>query len=126
MFTNKAWITNGHKKVKNPTRYLGVTDKYQGPLLPNYDFKYQTDNFNKIRDSLAPHQIYPTEIYKATRVGKSFFVVCFNNPNIFWHKYEGEFYGTGQNIIVWKSQKIATTAWIKYTPEQINQLINGE
>lgn len=126
MFANKAWITNGYKKVKNPTKFVGVTDKYEGVLLPHYDFKYQTENFNKITESLVPHQIFPTEIYSASRAGKTFFVVCFNNPNLFWHKYEGEGYGSGQNFIFWKSQKIATTVWIQYTPEQINQLINSD
>jgi hypothetical protein len=42
------------------------------------------------------------------------FIVCFDNLNIFWQKYEGEKKGSVQNYIYWKSRKINTTAWITY------------
>ena len=93
MFTDKLWITNGVKKVKNPVKYQGVTDIYQGQINPNYDFKHQTLNFLNIKNSLEPFNIYPTDIYLGMRVGKSLFTVCFSNPDIFWSKYEGEGYG---------------------------------
>ena len=125
MFTNKMWITNAEKKIKNPTKYLGVNNKYQGPLLPDYDFKFQTNNYLKIKSSLEPFNIYPTEIYSANRVGKSIFVVCFNNPNILWNKYEGEKNGSGQNFIYWNQSKINTTIWLLFNNDEIGQIING-
>lgn len=125
MFTNKAWISNEYKKIKNPVRILGTTNKIQGLLAPNHDFKHQTENFEHIKQSLAPFGIVPTEIYSAERVGKATFVVCFSNPNIFWQKYEGESYGSGQNYIFWKSQKIKTTVWVDLNQDQIAGILNG-
>ena len=137
MFTNKLWITNGVKKVKNPAKYPGVTDVYQGQLQPNFDFKHQTTNFQKIKNSLEPYNIYPTEIYSATRAGKSCFTVGFSNPDIIeanpnmdpslvWSKYEGEANGSGQNFIYYKSHKINTTVWIILTQDDISRIFNGE
>lgn len=125
MFANKSWITNTHKKVRNPTSYPGVTNKYEGQLAPNHDFKHQTDNFIKIKTSLEQFGIHPTEIYTSNRWGKVIFVVLFNDPNIMWQKYEGELFGSGQNYMYWKSHRINTTLWIKYTHEQIQQILNG-
>jgi len=137
MFTNKLWITNGVKKVKNPAKYPGVTDVYQGQLQPNHDFKHQTTNFQKIKNSLEPFNIYPTEIYSATRAGKSCFTVGFSNPDIIgaelnkapilvWTKYEGEAYGSGQNFLYYKSYKINTTIWIILTHDDISRIFEGE
>jgi hypothetical protein len=126
MFANKTWISNGIKKVKNPAKYQGVTDVYQGPILPNHDWKFQTENFNLIVNSLQPLGIYPIELYSASRAGKSSFTLCFSNPDIFWNKYEGEGYGSGQNYIYYKSYKIKTTIWIGLTPEQIKRIFDGE
>ena len=99
MFTNKTWITNGDRKVKNPAKYQNVTDVYQGNLQINHDWKHQTENFIAIKASLEQFNIYPTEIYLSNRAGKSSFVLCFTDPNIIWNKYEGEGYGSGQNYI---------------------------
>lgn len=124
MFTDKLWITNGIKKVKNPVKYPGVTDVYQGQLQPNFDFKHQTTNFQKIKNSLEPFNIYPTEIYSAMRAGKSCFTVGFSNPDIIWTKYEGEGYGSGQNFLYYKSHKISTTSWIILTHDDIRRIFN--
>jgi hypothetical protein len=126
MFANKTWISNGSKKVKNPVKYQGVTDIYQGQFLPNYDWKHQTENFNSIVNSLQPLGIYPTELYSASRAGKSSFTVCFSNPEIIWNKYEGEGYGSGQNFIYYKSYKINTTIWVGLTHEEIKRIFDGE
>jgi hypothetical protein len=126
MFTDKLWITNGIKKVKNPAKYPGVTDVYQGQLQPNHDFKHQTTNFQKIKTSLEAFNIYPTEIYSATRAGKSCFTVGFSNPDIVWSKYEGEGYGSGQNFLYYKSYKINTTIWIILTHSDISRIFDGE
>ncbi len=125
MFANKTWITNGEKKVKNPVKYQGVTGIYQGQLEPNYDFKHQTGNFIAIKKSLEHVQVHPTEIYSSERAGKSSFVVCFSNPDIFWNKYEGEGYGSGQNYIYYKSFKIKTTIWICLTSDDIDKIFAG-
>jgi hypothetical protein len=58
MFIDQIWITNGVKKVKNPAKVPQVTDIYQGDLPENYDFKFQTENCNKIREKLEPHGPY--------------------------------------------------------------------
>ena len=130
MFANKTWITNGtdkvYKKVKNPAKYPDVTDKYEGPLVSGFDFKHQTANWEKIKTSLEPWQIYPTEIYFANRAGKSSFVVLFSNPDIIWNKYEGEGYGSGQNLIYFKDKKIKTTLWITYSEQKIGQILAGQ
>lgn len=137
MFTDKLWITNGIKKVKNPVKYQGVTEMYQGQLQPNFDFKHQTTNFQKIKNSLEPFNIYPTEIYSAMRAGKSCFIVGFSNPDIIgaepnkapslvWSKYEGEGYGSGQNFLYYKSHKISTTLWIILTHDDFSRIFNGE
>lgn len=125
MFTNCQWISNEFKKIKNPVKYPGVTNKFQGVLPDDFDFEYQTKNFDKIKQSLEPFNIYPTEIYYAKRVGKPIFVVCFDNPNIFWLKYEGECIGSGQNYIWWKSRKINTTDWITYNSDNLLQIFNN-
>lgn len=125
MFTDKLWITNGVKKVKNPVKYQGVTDIYQGQINPNYDFKHQTLNFLNIKNSLEPFNIYPTDIYLGMRAGKSLFTVCFSNPDIFWSKYEGEGYGSGQNFICYKSHKINTTLWAKLTYDDLSRIFEG-
>ena len=126
MFTNKTWISNGLKKVKNPVKYQGVTDKYQGQIPQNFDWKFQTGNFQAISNSLQPFGIYPTEMYSATRAGKSSFTVCFSNPDIIWNKYEGEGYGSGQNFLYYKEHKIKTTIWICLTNEDIGRIFSGE
>jgi len=125
MFTNKTWITNGDRKVKNPAKYQNVTDVYQGNLQINHDWKHQTENFIAIKASLEQFNIYPTEIYLSNRAGKSSFVLCFTDPNIIWNKYEGEGYGSGQNYIYYKSHKIKTTVWICLTYDDINKILLG-
>ena len=125
MFANKTWISNGTKKVKNPVKYQGVTNTYQGQIPPDYDWKFQIGNFQAISNSLVPHGIQPTEIYTATRAGKSSFTVCFSNPDIIWNKYEGEGYGSGQNFIYYKGHKIKTTIWICLTNGDIEQILHG-
>lgn len=125
MFTNNEWIYNQFKKIKNPIKYPGVNQIYQGILPQDFDFKHQEQNFIKIKNSLEQFQIMPTEIYYGLRANKTIFVVCFSDPNIFWHKYEGEKYGSGQNYIYWKDRKFATTQWIKFTPDEILQIFNG-
>ena len=124
MFTNSQWISNEFKKIKNPVKYPNTVNRYQGVLPDNFDFKYQKDNFDKIKLSLEQFNINPTEIYYATRANKAIFVLCFDNPNIFWQKYEGEAYGSGQNYIYWKSHKINTTVWTTFTPDEIVQIFN--
>jgi hypothetical protein len=126
MFTNKLWITNGIKKVKNPVKYQGVTDIFQGQIHTDYNFNYQTTNFQKIKNSLEPFNIYPTEIYSALRSGKSLFTVVFSNFDIIWTKYEGESYGSGQNFIYYKSHKINTSLWIILTNDDITRIFAGE
>lgn len=125
MFTNKVWISNDYKKIKNPVKFANTTNKLQGLIPPNYDFKYQTSNYEKIKQSLEPFGIYPTEIYSADRCDKITFIICFSNPDIFWQKYEGESHGSGQNYIYWKSYKINTTLWIMLDQTDIQQIING-
>jgi hypothetical protein len=125
MFTNSQWISNEFKKIKNPVKYPGTANKYQGVLPDDFDFKYQKENYDKIKLSLQPFNINPTEIYYATRANKPIFVVCFDNPNIFWQKYEGEALGSGQNYIYWKSHKINTTVWLTFTSDEIVQIFNG-
>ncbi len=125
MFTNHLWISNDYRKIKNPTRHYGTTQKYQGILNPDFDFKYQTDNFIKIKTSLEQFGIFPTEIYYALRANKPIFLVCFDNPNIFWQKYEGTTIGSGQNYIYIGPYKINTTVWIELTPDKILQILNG-
>jgi hypothetical protein len=93
MFTNKNWITNGCKKVKNPAKIARVSDRFQGIIQGNYDFQHQQNNAEKIKGLLEPNGIMMTEIYFGKRAGKAIFVVLFNNPHIMWQKYEGEGYG---------------------------------
>jgi hypothetical protein len=109
MFTDKTWISNGIKKVKNPAKIPGVNDIYQGPLNGYYDFKFQKENCKKITELLEPHGIHMTEIYSGKRINKVVFVVLFNNPDFIWQKYEGIAYGSGQNYIYFKEHKINTT-----------------
>jgi len=125
MFTNSTWIKNEHKKIKNPIKYPNSEEIYQGVLLEDFDFKFQKKNYDKIKESLEQFGIFSTEIYYAMRNNKSNFVVCFNDPNLFWHKYEGECLGSGQNYIYWKSHKINTTIWIKLSQDEISQILGG-
>jgi hypothetical protein len=125
MFAGKTWITNEYKKVKNPTKVLGTKDRYEGVLDEDFDFKYQKDNFEKIRKSLEPFGIEPKEIYYATRVGKPMFIVTWSSPYILWNKYEANSYGSGQNYIFYKNHSINTTIWIQFTSEDILQIFNG-
>ncbi len=48
MFTDFEWILNEFKKIKNPVKYPDVTNKYQGVLPDDIDFKYQAKIFYKI------------------------------------------------------------------------------
>ncbi len=125
MFTDSPWITNGYKKIKNPVKYPGTTQKYQGVLFDGFDFKFQTENFNKIKETLEPFGIKPTEIYFGMRANKPNFVVCFDNPDIMWQKYEGECIGSGQNYIYCKNMRFNTTHWIKKNLEDIGKHLNG-
>lgn len=125
MFTNTNWITNGCKKVKNPAKIANVNDRFQGTIQENHDFQYQKNNADKIKALLEPNGIFMTEIYSAKRAGKAIFVVLFNNPHIMWQKYEGEGYGSGQNYIYYKEQKIHTTLFVDLTPTEILELFNG-
>jgi hypothetical protein len=126
MFNNQTWISNEYKKIKNPTKFNGTTDKYQGILNNDFDFKYQKDNFEKIKASVEPFGIYPNEIYFANRANKSMFVVTWTNPNLFWYKYEGESYGSGQNYIYWKQNKHNTSRWISYNTDTIGLILNND
>ena len=101
-----------------------TANKYEGILLDDFNFGYQKVNYDKIKQSLEPFNINPIEIYYATRVNKPIFVVDFDNPNIFWQKYEGETQGSGQNYIYWCTHKINTTIWLTFTPDDIVQIFN--
>lgn len=125
MFTDKTWITNGCKKVKNPVKVPNVNYRYQGILQEDYDFQHQKNNADKIKGLLEPNGIFMTEIYFAKRAGKNIFVVTFNNPHLLWQKYEGVAYGSGQNYIYYKEHKINTTLFIDLTPGEILELFDG-
>ena len=124
MFAGKEWIFNDYKKIKNPIKFKEVNQIYEGNLQDDFDFKFQQKNFNNIKTSLQIFGIFPSEIYLANRVGKTIFVVTWTDPNLFWHKYEGEKYGSGQNYIYWKSHQIKTTDWIKLTQNNIAHILN--
>jgi hypothetical protein len=125
MFTDKIWITNGVKKVKNPAKIPQVNDVYQGILQENHDFKFQTENCNGIKERLEPRGIYMTEIYSAKRSGKVCFVVLFNDPNIIWQKYEGCKHGSSQNYMYFKDQTINTKLFIDLTNDEVSEFLNG-
>jgi hypothetical protein len=124
MFIDQIWISNGFKKVKNPAKVPQVTDIYQGNLPNSYNFKFQTENCNKIREKLEPHGIHMTEIYTSKRSGKVTFVILFNNPNFMWQKYEGVGFGSTQNYIYYKDHRINTKQFIELTNEQVSQILN--
>ena len=124
MFAGKTWISNEFKKVKNPTKIFNVANTYEGLLTEEFNFKFQKNNFDIIKNSLEPFLIFPQEIYYAERDGRSTFVVTWTNPNIFWHKYEGGVLGSGQNYIYWKGHKINTTGWIKMYSDDISNILN--
>lgn len=123
MFAGQQSITNGLRKIKNPTKIKGVTNKYEGLITNDFNFKYQTNNFNKIIDSLKSFDIFVQDIYYAERKGKPIFIVTFTNPNILWHKYEGDAYGSGHNHMYIGSKKIKTTNWISMEKNEINDLL---
>lgn len=125
MFTDKTWITNGYKKVKNPAKIPGVNNIYQGVLNPDFDFKFQKENYKNIKNLLEPHGIHMTEIYYAKRLGTVVFVVLFNNPDFIWQKYEGRACGSGQNYIFFKKHKINTTIFTDLSIEEIFELFAG-
>lgn len=125
MFTNKSWITNGLKKVKNPATIPGVNNIYQGVLNADFDFKFQKENYENIKNLLEPHGIYMTEIYYATRLGSVVFVVIFNNPDLIWQKYEGRTTGSGQNYVYFKEHKINTSIFTDLSAEELLELFNG-
>lgn len=125
MFTDKNWITNGCKKVKNPTKIANVNNRFQGVIQEEYDFQHQQNNATKIKELLEPNGILMTEIYSAKRAGKTIFVVLFNNPHLMWQKYEGVAYGSGQNYVYYKEHKINTTLFIDFSPNEILELFNG-
>ncbi len=124
MFTDQFWITNGFKKFKNPAKFHLATDIYQGNLPNGYDFKFQTENSNKIRDKLAPHGIHMTQIYTSNRLGEITFVVLFNNPNIIWQKYEGARSGSTRNYIYNKNRKINTEQFIELSDIHVSNFLN--
>ncbi len=102
-----------------------VTSIYQGPLTDNFDFKFQKNNFQSIKNSLEPFGIIPKDIYYAEILGKPTFVVTWSNSNFFWRKYETKAQGSGQNYIYYKNKQINTTLWIRdYSQDKIQQLIN--
>lgn len=115
MFANQVWISNGYKKVRNPTKYPQSTGCYEG-IMTTYDFRRQCENFEKIKKTLEIVNVHPIEVYSSQRAGKSTFVVCFSEPNILWQKYEGEGPGTCHNYILYKSHKIKTSIWVDLTP----------
>lgn len=125
MFTNKTWITNGTKKIKNPTQIPGVDTIYQGELDEFVNFKHQIENYKKIKELLEPEGIIMTEIYSARRGNKTIFVVLFNNQNFMWQKYEGNAPGSGQNYIYYKEYKINTTIFIDLSHDELVELFNG-
>lgn len=120
---DNAWISNGYRKIKNPIKYSNTTDKYSGPLLDNFDFNYQTENFNIIKESVEQFQIYPDKINYAKRFGKAIFVVCFSDPKLLWYKYEGELPGSGQNYIYYGETKYKTTEWLTFNQNKIKEII---
>lgn len=125
MFANKIWIENEFKSIKNPAKITGTTNKYEGILNDNYDFKFQKKNFEAIKKSLEPFGIYPVEIYVAELVSKTTFVVTWSNPNILWQKYESKSFGSSQNQIFYKKTMYKTTEWLRLTPEEINNILNN-
>ena len=125
MFTNKTWITNGVKKVKNPAQIPGVGTIYQGELDEYVDFKQQTENYKKIKELLEPEGIVMNEIYSAKRGSKTVFVVLFNNENFMWQKYEGNACGSGQNYVYYKEHKINTSIFTDLSHDELIELFNG-
>jgi hypothetical protein len=125
MFTNKIWITNGIKKIKNPTQIPGVGTIYQGEIDEYVDFKRQIENCKKIKELLEPEGIVMTEIYSAKRGNKTVFVVLFNNPNFMWQKYAGNAQCSDQNYVYYKEYKINTTIFVDLNHDEVSELLNG-
>lgn len=130
MFYDNDWISNDYKKILNPAKCENIINAYQGHIPHDFNFKSQSKNFYNIFQSLEQFQIYPKEIYygeksiQGEKNSRTTFVVTFSNPNLLWHKYEGNVCGSGQNYIYWKKRKINTTSWVKLSHDDINAILN--
>jgi hypothetical protein len=60
-------------------------------------------------------------IYTSKRSGKVTFVILFNDPNFMWQKYEGACFGSTQNYIYYKDQRMNTKQFIELTDQQVAQ-----
>ena len=124
-------ISNGYRKVKNPTSAADNSPDehiYVGNIR---DFTrvtpIQYNNYMKIQESLEPFGITLETIhYRGWTINsynKTNFLVETSHPNLLWHKYESNSHGSSQNFIYYKDKKINTTRWLKYTSEQIKVIL---
>ncbi len=126
-YSNDRWITNGYRKVASHHSRVDLIDPYTGELLNAFDFKRQTNNYNKIIKLFEDYNIRPTQIYYSLcDCNVPDFVVCWTNPNIMWQKfhYHSRCNSGANNFIFYKNHKIHTTDWLKMTKEQVDKLLS--
>lgn len=85
MQENGAWISNNYiRRIKNPLYNVTDDKKFVG-YAGNYDFGGQAKNFEKLKESLDPFNIYPTTIHAGTSAAGTAFIVETNSP-VVWYK----------------------------------------
>lgn len=121
------WLQNNYIRIVNP---LENGDGVNYELDPNdYDFRFQKKNYDKLKASLEPYNIFFEKIYSKHRYSQGdhlsdySFVVESNGP-VVWHKR----FNCGiqaNNFVYIGKEKFKLSEWLKFSQEKQAQLLNS-
>lgn len=132
----EKFITNGYLKINNPQLLAETTYNYVGDINdfnPENVIPTQFKNYKRIEELLNSQNIYFTEINIIKWNSKNNlwaspnrckFIVKTTNPNLLWYKYDTEAVNGSHNLIYYKKKKINTSIFVRYTDEELNELLN--
>ncbi len=113
-------------KIKNPLEKSDIFS-YEGPI-EDIDLLQQKTNYMKLQDILAEYDMQLNYIWfaKFSRYDSStyHFVARTEEGNIFWRKYEGKSFGSGQNFIYVNGIKFKLTVILTMTKEDRDELFS--
>ena len=113
-------------KIKNPLDKSDIFS-YEGPI-EDVDLLQQKTNYMKLQDILAEYDMQLNYIWfaKFSRYDSStyHFVARTEEGNVFWRKYEGKSFGSGQNYIYVNGIKFKLTVILTMTKEDRDELFS--
>ena len=132
MKENGKWMTNDYNiKITNPiysplrdsdNDYIDSSHNFVGSA-DAFDYKFQTKNYNKLKESLEPLNIYLKKIYAGNIHSPSYTFVVETNSNIVWFKRATRGMSANNFLFVGKL-KMKLHEWFALTYNERLELIN--